>query len=357
MPRTYPTIDGGESSCFITPKGGTISLTGDPPRVAGLERITTTPTGVSFGPLKVSTPSLADTEHTVAAIENLRFAPTKGHDPDDSESDWLPSWGDDDGNETNTTTSGLLGLSLGGAAAEADDTQLTRRQTIGVMAGALALGTTTASAQSESDQIKFAEFDLVRSDGPVHVGVLPIVDNALPPDTKLTLTVDGAKRRSWTPADALESASKPNGETITLDGSQRARVEVYAKGGVGTVDELTAWAKGVLAAEREIKATLELGRNPTNMAAEEVVQIDDHPAFVEAVEADGGSESIVTIGEESIPHKNERLGHDRGHYEVKEESLVYVAGPDPPEGTLVQLRLRAGRIASLTDATDRALEL
>ncbi len=259
MPRTYPTIDGGESSCFITPKGGTISLTGDPPRVAGLERITTTPTGVSFGPLKVSTPSLADTEHTVAAIENLRFAPTKGHDPDDSESDWLPSWGDDDGNETNTTTSGLLGLSLGGAAAEADDTQLTRRQTIGVMAGALALGTTTASAQSESDQIKFAEFDLVRSDGPVHVGVLPIVDNALPPDTKLTLTVDGAKRRSWTPADALESASKPNGETIALDGSQRARVEVYAKGGVGTVDELTAWAKGVLAAEREIKATLELG--------------------------------------------------------------------------------------------------
>jgi len=262
MPRTYPTIDGGESSCFITPKGGTISLTGDPPRVAGLERITTTPTGVSFGPLKVSTPSLADTEHTVAAIENLRFAPTKGHDPDDSESDWLPSWGDDDGNETNTTTSGLLGLSLGGAAAEADDTQLTRRQTIGVMAGALALGTTTASAQSESDQIKFAEFDLVRSDGPVHVGVLPIVDNALPPDTKLTLTVDGAKRRSWTPADALESASKPNGETITLDGSQRARVEVYAKGGVGTVDELTAWAKGVLAAEREIKATLELGAKP-----------------------------------------------------------------------------------------------
>jgi len=369
MARTYPSINGGESSCFITTDGGVVSLTGDPPRVAGLERITTTPYGVGFGPLSVSTPDLPDDDHTVAAVENLRFAPTKDdleHDedesllsPDDSnESDdgWLDSWWGDDEDETNTTTAsaGVLGLSLGGAAAadaDPDDVTVTRRQTIGVMASALALGgAATASAQEDTTQIKFAEFDLTRADGPVHVGVLPIVDNALPADTSLRLSVDGAQRHEWTP-----TSDDVAGETIVLPDDRPRTVKVYAEGGVGQIDKLLAWARGFLASGDELKATLELPRNPADMSEGETVVIDDHPAFVETVRKDNGEESIVTIGGESIPHEDEPFGHDRGVYRTKDSVLEYVAGSEPPDGQLVQLRLRAGRIASMTDATSRAI--
>jgi len=347
MTRTYPTIDGGESSCFLTPDGGVVSLTGEPPRIAGLERITTTPQGVAFGPLRIATPDLAEQDgHTVAAIENLRFAPTQDED-DES----LLSWGSDDNTtETNTTTSGLLGLSLTGAAADADETQLTRRQTIGVMAGALALGTTTASAQSDTEQIKFAEFDLARADGPIHIGVLPIVDNALPADTELTLAVDGAQRHEWTPTDDATA----NGETVVLSGDEPKRAKVYAEGGVGQAKALMAWAKGILASGDEIKATLELPKAPADMQEGESVVIDDHPAFVETVRRDEGEESVVTLGGESIPHDAETWGRERGYYQVSEDdALVYVRGTDPPDGTIVELRLRAGRIASMTDSIDR----
>ncbi|WP_226043302.1 hypothetical protein [Natrinema sp. DC36] len=352
MPRTYPTIDGGESSCFLTPQGGVISLTGDTPRIAGLERITTTPRGVAFGPLQISTPAetdaetdedtdteTAEDEHTVAAVENLRFAPTQSGD------DSLLSWGDDDGNET---TTGLLGLAIGGTAATSDDVQVTRRQTIGVLAGALALGGTAATASAqEPEQIKFAEFDLARADGPVHVSVLDIVDNALPAGTELTLAVDGAQRHEWTPTD------DSNGETVVLEDSPK-RVKVYAEGGVGQVKALMAWAKGILASGDEIKATLELPKAPTDMEEGDAVMIDDHPAFVETVRRDEGEESIVTVGGESIPHDEERWGRELGYYRVSEDdALEYVCGTDPPDGTIVELRLRAGRIASMTDSIER----
>lgn len=343
MTRTYPTIDGGESSCFLTPKGGVISLTGDTPRVAGLERITTTPRGVAFGPLQVSTPDLAeDDDHTVAAIENLRFAPTQSGD-DDS----LLSWGDDGGNET--ATAGVLGLAIGGTAATDDETRITRRQTIGVLAGALALGGTAATASAEEpEQIKFAEFDLARADGPVHVSVLDIVDNALPAGTELTLAVDGAQRHEWTPTD------DSNGETVVLAGDEPKRVKVYAEGGVGQVKALMAWAKGILASGDEIKATLELPKTPTDMEEGDAVVIDDHPAFVETVRRDEGEESIVTVGGESIPHDEERWGRELGYYRVSEDdALEYVCGTDPPDGTIVELRLRAGRIANMTDSIER----
>lgn len=341
MSRAYPVIDGGQSSCFMTPQGGVISLTGNPPRLAGVERTTTTPEGTAFGPVHVAVPNEepAD-EHTVVAIENLRFAPAG-----------------DDG------SGGLLGLALVGGAAAArppnrdcgDEPAATRRQVLGSLGATVAAASLTAGVSAadtaDVEMLALAELDIMRVDAPVWIGLLGIIDDVLPVDSEVHLNMDGARLESLPAVENPLTTDLTHGDTVAA--GETGTVQLAVSSHLGSIERLLVWANGILARDQEVQMTVGLETSPELLREGTETVLSGHPAIVGPAQRTGGSGAVVTIGGTSVPHADERLGKDRGHYEVRYDELVYVVGSDPPDGTTAELRFRTGRIAEVMDAPNR----
>lgn len=299
-----------------SPNGGPIHTRGDDD-VAAPGSLVVTDRGAAFGPLGMSVPASGQITlgHLAALDEESPFS-------------WVPSW--------------LPGVSMVAAAvAGGDDATCSRRAFVGV-AGGVALGGASASPARASGGLGMA-FRLddntegvrlrVRGDGPV-----------LPPDQQYEVVLEG------------RVVSEFDGATgrgyVPPDGTGVVRVVPEASG------SLLAGLRGFL--ENEVyDFEFELSAPANRLPEDRRVDLSTAPMAVETIHRAGPDGTIVTLDGRSVPHADERGGHDVGEWsvDVREgaDALVYEVGPDPPAETTVSVRTSVGPLAEARDDAGRVV--
>ena len=324
--------------------GGIVSVTGSDGCVAP-GRLGCLPDGVAFGPVAFAlatddrSETIDEDDTPVLALDRLEWVP-EDESPDGA---WL----------FGAAIVGAGGITL------AENPHVSRRSVIatGALIGLAAIGSTTATADEEDDDeddteddhddLVIAKAQVSRADVPYWVGVLDVIERALPWSSEIDIVVDG--RRVET-ADQIYS-HEGSGETLGSDTT--GDVEVRLRDATKYRDRALAYVRGLIASGNEIELTYKLPAVAADL--EETQQITTNRAVVGA--ADDASTSVVTIGDDSIPHTSERWGHDRGSYGISRvdgvRSLVYEPGDSAPASDRMTVRFDAGRISSIRDSFSR----
>lgn len=301
------------------PVGGKIRAGSDD--VLAPDALHCTESGVAFGPLYLGIP-----ESGTCTVERVSFLP-----------------GDDDGGGW------LFGVVAAGAAGETVRTQtqrdgetgrtrgpaVSRRGTL-TLAGAVlaaAVGPTRVAGDDEElVALHVAEVDLGAVDDPVHIRVLDVVDEVLPPSTELL--VDAEETRVGEIADPSEG--------VTLQDGTEGTVRIYLRDSLGAFTRLLAWARSLMNRDDELVYSRAFpdGRNASDYDEGQFVRLTEHPAVVEPA-ADAPDEVIMTIGNTYIPNEDEGAS-DAGAWAIFDDALIYEVGPDPPAVNEYEIRMRAG---------------
>lgn len=283
-----------------------------------------TPSGVSFGPLFLSTPP-----GEVCSLLRLEFFPE-----DDSVL----------GAFIGVTAVGVAGVGEG-ENGSSDDLRMTRRGTLTLAACILGGAALADPVTAADDPVTFpiAEIQFTSLTGPLGVHVADLNDDVLPHTADIHVDADGARRRTaYGPRDG--AMVPPDSSTAT----------VYVEDSMGSVRELTAWARGVMAGAADVRYEFTLPQPASSYAGEELT-LTKNPAIVEPVEYGGYEDTIVTVGDVSIPHRREDES-STGAYYLSNGALILRVGEGAPENDTVAIRLDAGRLATAWDNANRDLE-
>ena len=299
------------------PKNGGRIATTDSGLVRVPDQISFSPTGVALGPLELATPP-----GDIALVDRLEFLPEVS--------------GDD---------SFLSALAVGGAAgatATEDEEPVSRRDVVrasgAIVAGAALIGTAVA----DEKEYPIAEFDLPRNDSAVQLSIFDPVSDILPQNETLHLDVDGTRLGSF---DSTED------QTVTTDRTGEFRV--YAPDSVSRRERMLAWVNGLMAGEETLSFEFELEKDASAYAAGTELEITTHPAVVEPDVEMNGDAAILEVGDQSIPHPDQRRGHQYGTYRFSDGALVYEVGEEAPESSQVTVDVRVDTINNLLDALRR----
>lgn len=322
MSDTRPFVRLPETATVDPPAGGKIRAGSDDVLAPGA--LHCTESGVAFGPLYLGIP-----ESGTCTVERVSFLP--GTDEDGG---WL------------------FGAVAAGAAGERvrcqechDDTHerprgpaVSRRGML-TLAGALLAAAAvepTRVAGDDEDLIALhvAEVDLEAVSDPVHVRVLDVVDEVLPPSTELLVDVE--ETRAGEIADPSEG--------VTLADGTEGTVRIYLRDSMGALARLFAWARSLFSRDDELvfRRSFPDNRNASDYDEEQFVRLTRHPAVVEPA-SEAPEEVIMTIGNTYIPHEDEG-GNDAGAWAIFDDALIYEVGPDSPAVDEYEIRMRAGWI-------------
>ena len=304
------------------PKNGGRIATTDSGLVRVPDQLSFTPTGVALGPLEFATPP-----ENITLIDRLEFLPQVS--------------GDD------SLLSGLAIGAAGGAAAADDDATVSRRDVVrtsgAILAGAALVGTAVADDQ----EYPIAEFDMPRNDSAVQLSVFDPVADVLPGNEKLHLDHEGTRLGSF---DTL-STSDPEEMTVTT--GRTGSFRVYTPDSISRRERMFAWVNGLMAGDDELSFEFELEQPASEYEPGTELEITTHPAVVEPdVDVDGDA-AILEVGGQSIPHPDQRFGHNYGTYQFRDDALVYEVGDDAPESQQVSVHVRVGTVDNLLDAIKR----
>lgn len=338
------------------PAGGLISVVGDDGAIAP-GRLGIMDDGVAFGPVALALASDGigdgadgDDDEPVLSLTDLRWTPADGVGMDA----WLFGVG-------------VTGVTALGAATDDDEDieqhnpRLSRRATLSAAASLIALSAVSSTARANEDGDEDADDDLViaratveRADVPYWVGVLDVVDRALPFSSDIGILVDGAR---------VESVTDPGydhaGNGYSLAAGTTGEVEVRLKDAVRYRDRAVAWMRGLLYSDEEIELSYKLPDDASELEPGETIDITQNRAVVAAAADTEGSGTVVQLGAHGIPHATNRWGVDRGTFAVERhrrggtETLVYEVGKDSPSHDELTIRFHAGRIASTLDRLER----
>lgn len=306
---------------FNCPKGGNLHAVD----AVAPQYLRTGQYGVGFGPLRLT--PFAD---STAVIDDLRFAT-----PDDD--GWFP-----------LLTAGVTGAAI--HHTEHDDpidpygSDVSRRRMLAATgAGLLALTAAgTASASSDDDRFDVASFDLEHSPRGLNIAVDPVVADYLPDDHTFYVSVNEAGNIGS--FDAGE-------ESLTLNPGVEGTVEIESDEALSFVSRVIAR----LTADDEIEyefqpATVGNGEDEdsfADFAVGDEVTITNQPILVDPIDIAGPSATLVQMNGEVIPHSDDG-NSELGEWYVQDgRRLVYVAGEDSPDTSLVNIRVNVGRIDRL----------
>ena len=305
------------------PKDGGRIATTDSGLVRVPDQLSFTPTGVAFGPLEFATPP----EH-ITLVDRLEFLPEVS--------------GDD------SLLSGLaVGGAAGGAAATDEEATVSRRDVVrtsgAILAGAALVGTAVADDQ----EYPIAEFDVSRNDSAFQLSVFDPVADVLPGTETLHLDHEGTRLASF---DTL-TTSAPEETTVTT--GRTGSFRVYTPDSISRRERMLAWVNGLIAGDDELTFEFELEQPASEFEPGTELEITTHPAVLEPdVDVDGDN-AILEVGGQSIPHSDERFGHNFGTYRFSDGALVYEVGDDAPESQQVSVHVRVGTVDNLLDAIKR----
>lgn len=314
---TRPGLLAAENVIVDTATGGRIGIgatdSEPPPWFPG--QLSVLPDGVALGPLTLSVPAGAQ-----ADIERLSFA-------------------------SNFDDGGLFSLSTAAAgavpavAAVDEDSSVSRREFVagvGVLVGAAALATPTRAAD-DTGRLRVASWTVDRNPRGLHVSIPRLYRNVLPRNQTYYLRLDGTRVEQF---DAEVSGGVlPPGATgnveLATDASLIADLRRYWNGEAVTHSH-----------------TLELPQLASEYEDGETVLVARSPAIVEPVREAGASRTVVTIGDESVPHASEG-SLPVGSYRVSADGLEYTVGVSPPARRDLVVRAEIGRLDELLDDASR----
>jgi len=304
------------------PKAGGRIATTDSGLVRVPDQISFTPTGIGLGPLEFATPP-----DSVAVLERLEFLPEVSGDD---------SW--------------LSAVAIGGVASTAatdEEAPVSRRDVIrasgAILAGAALVGTAVAEDQT----YPIAEFELSRNDSAVQLSVFDPLSGTLPRNE--TLHVDHGDTR----LGSFDTLAEHNPDETTVTTGHTGEFRVYAPDSVSYRERMLAWVNGLLAGDETLSFQFELEQPASEYEPGTTLELTTHPAVVEPdVEIDG-DETILEVGEMSIPHENQEFGRDRGTYQVRSGALIYEPGTEAPDGTRVTVDVRVDTLANMLDSIRR----
>lgn len=326
MSRAYVQFPTGAT--VDIPKGGLIRSAGN--KVFAPALMACTPTGVGFGPLYVGVPDSGN----YCSISQLSFLP----DEDDGGDGFL-----------------FFGIAAGGSKAASnrtkresrveapdDDHQSTRRDVLalaGATLAAAAVGPVKGAAQTDDlAALHIAELKVTALTAPLTIRVLDVVDKVLPATTEIL--VDAEESR-------VGEISEPS-TGVTLPANTTGKISVYLRDSRGKLSRLLAWASGVVGGDEEITYSRELPKQASEYDEGVFVKLSEHPALVDPVEEAGSGETVLTVGNTTIPH-NDQGASEAGSYGIFDGQLIYEVGPNPPASAEWALRTRLGRLAAVSE--------
>lgn len=323
MSRNYVATESATTGLGIeTPAGGLVSLS---PQIGPIapSQIAVTPSGATLGPLQVA---VADVQTDgdappVTRIDTLEFA------PDDS---------------TDGSLSGLL-FGTGLAASVDENHTLTRRQYLAA-AGVVLAATLPSTVDAASPDLPLVRAEIGRMDAPTAIGTTHAVDGVLPSGTSYHVDVEGTRQ-----------ADTEIGETATvLPAGTTGEIQVYADDLRASHDQILAWVRGITSRATPLTYTYHLPQKASSYDESELVPLTRHPAVIDAVSWETGSEATVTVGNSTIPHAQEQFGHDAGSYHIDDSgAFVYRAGSTSPASKTITITARGGFGSETSDTVNR----
>lgn len=279
------------------------------------------PNAVSFGALSFAIP-----EGENLRLDKFEYRYRDGSILDDG--GWLPF------------LSG--GLVAAGGAEPDEDFSMSRRRVLMATGAAIGGGAMSMSqaAAADSRTLSIAEFSIESKSPQFELMLADDVAAVLPADQTYSVLADGVQIGELSPEKPSMSVPPgTRGEMSVLTEADMSRWQKVKSRLFGGPDE-------------EQTFDLSLSKRASTFAEDETVTITDRAAVVIAI-GDEGDDTALSIGGESIPHRDEDTDEDVGFYAVENGSLVYIAGTDPPDGTRVTLRAGIGRLSELKDDVSR----
>ncbi|ELY97144.1 hypothetical protein [Natrialba asiatica] len=305
---------------FNVPDGGNLHVVdGVAPQYLRVGRY-----GVGFGPLR-----LTPFEDSTAVIDGLRYTT-----PEDD--GWFPL----------AASAGAVGAALHhdrhDEPIDPESTQASRRQVLAATgAGLLALTTAgIASAQEDDGPYQVAEFELTASNRGLNIAVDPLVADYLPDKHTFYVSVN----------DNSIGRFQAGEESLTLNPGVEGTVTLESDDALSFVAKIIARVTADDEIEYEFQpAAVSNGSEYQSFAdaavGEEIV-LSDQPILVDPIDTAEPEATIVTMNDETIPHADDGDSLLGEWYVQDGRQLVYVAGEDAPDTSLVNIQVNVGRLAS-----------
>jgi len=290
--------------------------------------------GLGFGPLRI-----VPFAGTTVRIDELSFSAL-----DES---ILPFLNAASGVTTETTAVGA-GAALVAASAPDEDVALRRRDALiaaGTVATAgLAASGTAAADDDDNDEDDddddsdaqtrhVAEFELTENPRGIGIRIDDVTENYLPHGETYYVKLDGS---------VVDSIETGNGEMLTIGPTKTGSVRVVSESEVSLVQRILNQIQG----GDEINYTFNRDEPVSEFSRGEEIVITDQELVIEAIQSAGTDETVIEIGDENIPHTDDRSSQ-RGNWYLRDEAaLVYEAGLDSPDSENIELTINAGFVDS-----------
>lgn len=310
---------------YATRKGGRISVTGSKNTVVAPVQISDY--GIDFGPVKLRTSSGSQ-----AVVSNISFGGDGGG--------WLSSL-------FGVFALGHTGVGASSHAASpkfeaADgDPTLTRREAILIAATvATAAGSGSVAGANGSD-IAIASFSVADSGpGGVRIELGSGTKRVFPDSSEYSIGVDG-------PSVDSESG-------VIIPPNSAAEVKI-STAGVGSF--LSGIEKMTGSPSWEYQVAIPKQADQYNEG--DKVPVTSDPTIIQSIEqADNGdgSSTILRLGENSIPHREEDTEYALGYYELTNGTVQYHVGPDPPPARDITIHVNVSTVSEVIDDITRTNE-
>lgn len=324
---TYTEIGG---LAFESPNGGRIAISPDA-EVAVPGLLMPTPEGMAFGPLEFQTPA-----GETLGISRLKYLP-----PPESLleriADSLPL------NTTHSASLTAASLTASAATAASPDMEIgrvTRRDLL--KAGAVALGLTGSSVgvtrAAEKPAHSIVEIELAQNPGGVRLRIADVIKDTLPPGQKYYVTADGNHQSTFTPT------SDPG----DVEAGAAGLIQVKTEATADTLEYVSA-----LIHRDTVTYQWTLPHTASDYSSGSRTTLTDQRLAVDPLQDAGPNATVLSIGETSIPHREEDSNADVGMYYLSDGDLVYVAGLAPPDSDTVVFKGNVGMSTEALDDTSR----
>lgn len=230
---------------------------------------------------------------------------------------------------------------LGVAAVRDDEVSVSRREALAGGAALLGLGAVATEAAAEETTLTVIEFKVTENPRGLHVELVGSVGSILPPDRRYQLLHEGTVRDEFS----------PNSPAATLHPGRTGTVEILTPADKTIWHELQAMVPGDSPVSYQV--TLPQPASQYDVGAEVTVASDS--ALVQPVKEAGGSETVVALGDMSIPHKSERALANPGVWFVSDGALIYRVGEDAPDQRAFAVAAGVSSVREMQDDLSRGL--